>query len=199
MHYQGLDEHPKKNSLFKSESKSPKKNSPIAYENHWNMGKGRRMRTFELIWPWILVGLDIRGNLLNNQGHDGRPKKISSFWTSKSGSLKKWCVIAQQNCQNGVMHTSGVVWTLKWVGHAVRINQMHSQGNMDIHKIIRHCWCRTLDYQKMVCYSIHKYSKWGVCTICGLFDLENGSNLLWGPIGWTSMVLTDVNIKFWHF
>ena len=49
--------------------------------------------------------------------------------------------------------------------------------------------------QKMVCYSTWKSLKWGVCTLWGSFDLQNGSNGPWGPTRCIDKVLKDVHKK----
>ena len=47
--------------------------------------------------------------------------------------------------------------------------------------------------QKMVCYSTRKSSKWGVCVLRGLFDLQNGLDWMYGPTGCIDEVLMDVH------
>ena len=51
----------------------------------------------------------------------------------------------------------------------------------------------------MVCYSTQKLSKWGVCTLRGSFDLENGWDWLVDPTGCIHKVLTDVHNFFGIF
>ena len=39
-------------------------------------------------------------NRIHKQGLDGRPQKNLAFFTSESGSPKKWCAMAHENRRN---------------------------------------------------------------------------------------------------
>ena len=79
------------------------------------------------------------------------------------------------------MLTSGLVWPSKLVRRAVRANRMHRKSSWrtstkKIYNFDVGIWIT----QSVVCYSIRKSSKWGVCSLRGSFDLQNGSDGLWG-------------------
>ena len=65
----------------------------------------------------------------------------------------------------------------------------------DVHKKIGIFDVRIRIAQKMVSYSTQKLSKWGVFSLRGSFDLQNGSNGLWGQTVCINKVLTDVHKK----
>ena len=98
------------------------------------------------------------------------------------------------------MLATRLVWPSKWVGRAMRANRMHRKSSWRTSKInfgILDVGIRIT--QKMVCYSTWKSSKWGVCSLRGLFDLPNGSEKPWWPTVCIDNVLTDVHEKIWHF
>ena len=51
----------------------------------------------------------------------------------------------------------------------------------------------------MVCYSTRKSSKWGVCSLWGSFDLQNGSDGPWGTTRCIEKVLDGRPQKFLAF
>ena len=67
-------------------------------------------------------------NRIHWQGLDGCLQKNLAFLSSISGSTKKCCAIAHENCRNEGMLASGLVWPSKWVVQAVMANRMHRQG-----------------------------------------------------------------------
>ena len=67
-------------------------------------------------------------NRMHRQGLDGRSRKNLAFFTSESGSPKKWCAIAHENRQNEGYARFGARLTFK-MGRAGREgNRMHRQG-----------------------------------------------------------------------
>ena len=70
----------------------------------------------------------------------------------------------------------------------------------DVHEKIWHFWRRNPDHPKNgVIYSTRKSSKWGVCSLRGLFDPPNGPDKPWWPTLCIDKVLMDVHEKIWHF
>ena len=94
---------------------------------------------------------------------------------------------------------SRLVWPSKWVGRAVRAKRMHKQGLDRCPKKIGIFVVGIRITQKMVCFSTRKSSKWGVCSLWGSFNLQNGSDRPWGPTWCIDKVLKDVHQKIWHF
>ena len=106
MHRQGLDERPRKSLAFlTSESGSPKKWCAIAHENRQNEAYARFGARFTL----QMAGKSVMANSMHRQGLDGRPQKNFAFLTSESGSPKKCCAIAHENCRNEAYARSGLV------------------------------------------------------------------------------------------
>ena len=77
----------------------------------------------------------------------------------------------------------GLVWPSKWVGRVVRDNRM--------------CWqCLDGRPQKNLAFLM---LKWGVCSLRGSLDLQNGLDGPWGPTRCLDKVLKDVHKKFGIF
>ena len=72
----------------------------------------RRMLTSELFFPSKWAGQAVMANCMHRQGHNGRPRKNLTFFTSDSGSPKK-CAIAHENRQNEVYTRFGTRLTLQ--------------------------------------------------------------------------------------
>ena len=52
-------------------------------------------------------------NRMHRKGLEGRPQKILAFFTSESGSPKKWCAIAHENRLNEAYARFGARLTLQ--------------------------------------------------------------------------------------
>ena len=111
-------------------------------------------------------------------------EKVLHFWLrnpdqSKNGVLKHTKIVEIRG-----MLASELVWPSKWVGQTVMANRMQRQGldgcpqKFSIFNV--GIWIT----QKMVCYSIRKSSKWGVCSLRGSFDPPNGPDKPWWPTVW---------------
>ena len=160
----------------------------------------RRMLASGLVWPSKWVGQAVMANRMHREGLDGRPRKYFTFLTSESKSPKKSCAIAHENRRNEGYSRFGTRLTFK-------IGQTGREGQPDA--LTRSWRTSTKNFgifdveiritQKMVCYSTRKESKCGVCSLSGLFDLQNGLDWLWGPTGCIEKVLMDVHKKIWHF
>ena len=97
------------------------------------------------------------------------------------------------------MRASGLVWSWKWIGLAVRANRIYCKG-LDEHPKF---FSRTLDIriwitQRLVCYGRQSLKK-GVSALRGSFDLENELYLTRGKTVCISKILTDVHKKFSFF
>ncbi|TMW82991.1 hypothetical protein EJD97_003425 [Solanum chilense] len=57
--------------------------------------------------------MTVSTNRIHIQGLYKRPQKISTFLTSESGSPKKWCAIAYENCRNKGYARFGARFTFK--------------------------------------------------------------------------------------
>ena len=160
----------------------------------------RCMLTSGLVWPSKWVGRVVRANRMCRQGLDRRPQKNLAFFTSESGSPKKWFSIAHENHRNEGYAHFGARLTFQ-MGRTSRDGQAYAYtwswrtsmtkfGIFDVGIRIT---------QKMVCYRTQKSSKWGVCSLRGSFDLPNESDKPWWPTVCIDKVLTDVHEKIWHF
>ena len=62
---------------------------------------------------------------MHRQGLDGRLQKHLEFLTSESGSPKKWCAIAHENCRNEAYVRFGARLTFK-------MGRMGGKGQPDV-------------------------------------------------------------------
>ena len=152
-----------------------------------------------LVWPSKWVGRPVRTNWMHRHGLDGHPKKIGHFWRQNPDHPKNGLLYHTKIIEMRCMLTSGLVWPSKWVGRAVRANRMLRQGHEGVHQKFGIFDVGIWITQKMVCYSTRKSSKWGVCSLQGLFDIQKWSEGPWGHTGCIDKVLTDVHKKIWHF
>ena len=67
-------------------------------------------------------------NGMHRHGLDERPRKNLAFFTSESGSPKKWCSIAQENSRKEGYARFGARLTFKMDGKGREANLMHRQG-----------------------------------------------------------------------
>ena len=80
-----------------------------------------------LVLPSKWVVQAVMASRLHIQGLDGRPQKNLAFLTSESGSPKKSCAIAHENCRNEGYARFGDRLTF-WVGQDVMANRMYRKG-----------------------------------------------------------------------
>ena len=139
-------------------------------------------------------------NRMHRQGLERRPQKKLAFLTSKSGSPKKWCVIAHENRWNEAYARFRDSLTLQ-IGRKSRECQpyAYTRSWRTSTKIFCIFDVGIRITQKMVCYSTRKSSKWGVCSLRGSFDPPNGPDKPWWPTICIDKVLKDVHEKIWHF
>ena len=64
-------------------------------------------------------------NRMHRQGLVGRPQKHLAFWTSESGSPKKWCAIAHENRLNEAYARFGARLTVQ-MGRTIRDGQPYA-------------------------------------------------------------------------
>ena len=156
----------------------------------------RGMLASGLYCPSKWAGQAVMSNWMHRQGLDGRPQKKLAFLTSESGSPKKWFAIAHEHRWNEGYARFEARLTMK-MGRTGR------DGKPDAYT---RSWRTSTNLfcifnvgiqitQKMVCNSTRKSSKWGVCSLRGTFDLQNGSDRPWGPTGCIDKVLTNVHKK----
>ena len=153
-----------------------------------------------LVWPSKWVGLAMKVNQIHIQGLDGLPQNFLALLTSESWSQNKWFPIAHKNRRNEGYASFGARLTFK-MGRTGREGQPDALTRSWPTSTKKFC---IFDIgiritQKMVCYSTQKSSKWGVCSLRGLFDLPNWSDKPWWPTICIDKVLTDVHEKIWHF
>uniref|UniRef100_A0A3Q7IE04 Uncharacterized protein n=1 Tax=Solanum lycopersicum TaxID=4081 RepID=A0A3Q7IE04_SOLLC len=68
-------------------------------------------------------------NRMHRQGLDGRPRKNLAFLTLESGSPKKWCAIAHENCRNEAYARFGARMALQ-IGRTSRDGQPRPRKNL---------------------------------------------------------------------
>ena len=122
MHRQGLEGRPRKHLAFlTSEFGSPKKWCAIAHENRRNEAYAR----FGACLTLQMAGQSIMANRMHRQGLDGRRQKNLAFLKSESGSPKKWCAIAHENCRNEAYARFGARLTLQ-MARTIRDSQPYA-------------------------------------------------------------------------
>ena len=141
----------------------------------------------------------MRDNRMHRKGLKERPQKFLHFWRRNPDHPKMVCYSTRISSKWGVCSLRGSFdlqngsdgpWGPTGCIHKVLTDVHKKIGIFDVGiRII----------QKLVCYSTRKLSKWAICSLQGLFDLQNGSDGSWGPTGCEDKVLTDVHKKIWHF
>ena len=91
-----MDVHKKTFGIFDIGIRITQKWCAIAHENRLNEAYAR----FGAHLTLQMAGQSVMANCMHRQGLDGRPRKNLAFFTSESGSPKKWCSIAHENHQN---------------------------------------------------------------------------------------------------
>ena len=153
----------------------------------------RGMLAWGLVWPSKWFGRAVRTKHIHRQGLEGRPQKNLAFLTLEYGSPKKWFVIAHENHQNEGYARYGARLTFKMgrTGHEGQPHEYTRSWRTSIKKFGIFDVAIWITQQK-VCNSTWKLLKWEVCSLRGLFDLQNGSDRSWGPTGCIEKVLTEV-------
>lgn len=145
------------------------------------------------VWPWNLIILVIRDNLLHNYHLNGRPQKIwakkmsdswitENPWTQKSIKWEVYLLRDSFNLQNESLWLLGQLapyLTSLWMSTKIYANNI----GFWITKKIRD-------------YTTQKLAKWGFYLLWGSFDLQYGPFWLSGPTGSIDNVLMCVDKKF---
>ena len=160
----------------------------------------RGMLALGLVWPSKCVGRAVRANRMHRQGLDRCPQKtFGIFDVGIRNTHQMVCYSTRKSSKWGVFSFQG----------SFDLPNGSDKPWWQTVCIERSWWTSTKKFgifdvgiritQKMVCYSTRKSSKWGVCSLRGLFDLPNGSKKPLWPTVCIDKVLKDVHEKIWHF